>query len=175
MPVQLSPEATPHPLQVQAAPAGVAPVAQLPLAPIAVNPAGHGWVPAAIKQIFVALGAHWPDGHVAAPDASGQKFIDVCQTESGAVAPVGLQFGHTLPSQGQDVPSEQALNDAGWLAEIWVAMSDPIPQAAVHCISPKTVVFPVLSGKLMLKLMKHEPVTGEEQPQPEAQPTLTPV
>jgi len=51
--------------------------------------------------------------HVAAPDAMGQKFMDVCQTGSGAVAPVGLQFGQTLPSQGQDVAFEQALNDAG--------------------------------------------------------------
>lgn len=113
VPVQLSPEAIPHPRHVQPAPAAVAPVAQLPLAPIAVNPAGQGWVPVASRQIFVAAGAHCPAGHVAASEGSGQKFMDVCQTGSGAVAPVGSQFGQTLPSQGQDVASEQALNDAG--------------------------------------------------------------
>jgi hypothetical protein len=111
---QLSPEATPHPRQAQAAPADVAPVAQLPLEPIAVNPAGHGCVPAAITQILGAVGAHCPAPvHVAAPGASGQKFMDVCQTGRGAVAPVGSQFWQTLPSQGQAVPFEQALNKAG--------------------------------------------------------------
>jgi hypothetical protein len=45
----------------------------------------------------------------------------------------------------------------------------------VHCISPKTAKLPVLPGKAMLKFMKHEPVTGGVQPQPDAQPTLTPV
>jgi hypothetical protein len=61
------------------------------------------------------------------------------------------------------------------LAEIWVAISDCPSQAAVHCIWPKTVELPVPNGKLILKPIKQEPVTGDEQPHPDAQPTLTPV
>jgi hypothetical protein len=53
-------------------------------------------------------------------------------------------------------------------------MSDSPPHAAVHRISPKTAKFPVVSGKAILKFMRHEPVTGGVQPQPDAQPTLTP-
>ena len=164
---QVSPDATPHPAHAQDAPVGVAPVNHVPLAPMDVYPAGQGRFPGVRMQMGVALGRQTPVPHVSVLGATGQKSTEACQEGRGAVAPIGSQLGHGT------APSHVSIC-AGWLAASTVAMSDWENHAAAQVLG-WAVKCPVVPGKVICKSMIQDPVAGAEQPQPEAQPTLTPL
>jgi hypothetical protein len=96
-PAQLSPEATPQPVQVQPAPEEVAPVYQLPDVPWDVKPSGQGWEPEVRTQSFCADGAHVPPVQDVAPEGKGQNASDDCQATLGDVAPVAWQLSQVPP------------------------------------------------------------------------------
>lgn len=72
--------------------------------------------------MVVAGAAQVPVPQVSAVVATGQKSIDCCQAGSGAVAPVGAQFG-------QGIVPLQPSHWAGWFPPSAVAMSPPLHAA----------------------------------------------